>query len=414
MAVSTNPDCRRINDMPLTKQKYQAEPPETIQLVLEEMTPSGECIAHFDGHHALISQGLPGETVFAEVYTHKNGQKDGHVIEVLEPSEYRKEARCQYYGPCSGCQLQHVDYQHQLKIKTGFVAAAFKETGLPIDCIAETLGCDDPWEYRNHARFTVRKGVLGFTNRFSHRFVQIDHCELMHPWINDSLQKLQGKCSETTQLSMRYGTATGSWLIQPPLKSVAVRVESGQTYYHEAILNNKFRVGSPSFFQVNTKQAEKMVALLRESLKLSGNNVLVDAYAGVGTFAVLMAPFASQVVAIEESSSAIKDAIENIKGVNNVKLIEGKTEEVLSQLAIKPDAIIVDPARVGCAPGTIAALVRFAVPRLAYVSCDPKSLARDIKLLTSGGYMLERVQPVDLFPHTYHVECIASLSSSGN
>ena len=393
-----------------TKQKYKPSPPETLQLVLEEMTPSGECVAHFDGHHALISKGLPGETVIAEVYTRKDGQRNGHVIKVVEPSKYREEPRCQYYGPCSGCQLQHVDYQHQMGLKNGFVASALRDAGLPTDVLSETIGCDDPWEYRNHARFTVRKGVLGFTNRFSHRFVQIDHCDLMHPWINESLLKLQGKCSETTQLSMRYGTATGSWLIQPPMKSEEISVESGQTYYHESLLGNDFRVGSPSFFQVNTKQAEKMVGLLRQSLKLTGRDVLVDAYAGVGTFAVLLAPFSWQVIAIEESSSAIKDAGENIRGVSNVKLIEGKTEDVLGQLSVKPDAIIVDPSRVGCAPGTIAALLQFAVPRLAYVSCDPKSLARDLRLLTSGGYELERVQPVDLFPHTYHIECIASLS----
>lgn len=396
-----------------TKQKYQPAPPETIQMTLEEMTPSGECVAHFDGHHALISRGLPGETVIAEVFTHKNGQRNGHVIKLLEASEYRAEPRCQYYGACSGCQLQHVDYQHQLTIKAGFVAAAFKEAGLPAENIAETIGCDDPWGYRNHARFTVKKGVLGFTNRFSHRFVQIDHCDLMHPRINDSLFKMQGKCAETTQLSMRYGTATGSWLIQPPLKNEEISVESGQTYYHETLSGHKFRIGSPSFFQVNTKQAEKMVGLLRESLKLSNNDLLVDAYAGVGTFAVLMSQFASQVIAIEESSSAIKDAVENIQGIANIRLIEGKTEDVLGQLLVKPDAIIVDPSRVGCAPGTLEALVKFAVPRLAYVSCDPRSLARDLKLLTNGGYVLERVQPVDLFPHTHHIECVASLSRCG-
>lgn len=399
--------------MTSTKTKHQPAPPETIQLTLEEMTPSGECIAHFDGHHALISRGLPGETVIAEVYTRKNGQKNGHVIKVIEPSKYRQEAKCRYYGPCSGCQLQHVDYRHQLAIKNGFVAEAFKDADLPTEVISETLGCDEPWEYRNHARFTVRKGVLGFTNRFSHRFVQIDRCELMHPWINNSLLKMQGMCSETTQLSMRYGTATGSWLIQPRLKSEEIGIESGQTVYHEALLNNKFQVGSPSFFQVNTKQAEKMVGLLKQLLKLNSKDVLVDAYAGVGAFAVSLAPFAGEVIAIEESAAAIRDAAENIRGISNIKLIEGKTEVVLGQLSVKPDAIIVDPSRTGCALGTIAALIQHAAPRLAYVSCDPKSLARDLKLLTSGGYALENVQPVDMFPQTYHVECIASLSWSG-
>ncbi len=399
--------------MPSAKQKYQSAPPETIQMTLGEMTSSGECIAHLDGQHALISRGLPGETVIAEVYTRRGGEKNGHVIRVVEPAQHRIEAKCQYYGPCSGCQLQHIDYQHQLSIKRRFVEDAFKASGLPTDYISDTLGCDEPWGYRNHARFTVRKGVLGFTNRFSHRFVQVDRCELMDPWINESLLKMQNKCSETTQLSMRYGTATSSWLIQPRLKSEEITLESGQTFYHEAMLGNKFQVGSPSFFQVNTKQAEKMVGLLRTFLKLSEKDVLVDAYAGVGTFAVLMAPFAKEIIAIEESAAAIKDATENIRGATNVKLIEGKTEDVLGQLTAKPNAIIVDPSRTGCAPGTIAALIEYAVPRLAYVSCDPKTLARDLRLLTGGGYVIENVQPVDMFPHTYHVECIASLSWKG-
>jgi 23S rRNA (uracil1939-C5)-methyltransferase len=393
--------------------KQPAAPPVMLRLKLDSMTPEGDCVAYHEGGRIVVAYGISGEEVLAEVQTRRDGSRVGHVKEVLSASAHRVKPRCVYYGECGGCQLQHVDYEEQLHFKREKVVSHFLRFGLPTDVVKQAAGCAEPWAYRNHARFTVRHGILGFTNRFTHRFVQIDRCELMAPWINQTLQKLQGKCSETTQLAVRYGSNTDSWLIQPAMKSQDLPLDTGQPEYEEALLGKRFHIGSPSFFQVNTAQAERMVGLVKESLKLTGRETLVDAYAGVGTFAVLLAPYAARVIAIEESSSAVANAKQNIEGLQNIEIIETKTEDALAQLIIRPDAIIVDPPRVGCFKSAIDSLVRLAAQRLVYISCDPESLAGDLSMLIRGGYKLTGVQPIDLFPHTHHIECLASLEWEG-
>jgi 23S rRNA (uracil1939-C5)-methyltransferase len=273
-----------------------------------------------------------------------------------------------------------------------------------------TLPSPQQFNYRNHARFTVRDGKLGFVNRIRRRFVKIAECMLMTPWINETLGTLQGKAAETSQLTMRYGINTGDWLVQPILHNEEVPIASGQGHYKERLLDRPFRIASPSFFQVNTKQAERLAELVRDRLDLSGTELVVDAYAGVGTFAVLLAPFVRMVVAIEESSAALKDAAINTLGISNLEFIEGRTEEVLDELPDDPDAVVLDPPRAGCHPDALQVLVRRSPRRVVYVSCEPETLARDLSLLVQGGFQVERLEPMDMFPQTHHVECVATLA----
>ena len=253
--------------------------------------------------------------------------------------------------------------------------------------IACTVPSPQPFNYRNHARFTVRRsGSLGFTNRITRRFVRVDECMLMTPGINGALAELQGKCSETTQLSVRYGVNTGDFLVQPTLQHPAIGIPSGQSHYVEELLGRRFRVASPSFFQVNTHQAEHMARMVRDRLELTGADTLLDAYAGVGTFAVLLAGEAGRVIAIEESSAAVRDTALNAEGVDNVEFVESKTEDALKTLDAPVDAVILDPPRSGCDPRVLTALARLAPRRIAYVSCDPSTLARDLALLAGVRY----------------------------
>ena len=211
---------------------------------------------------------------------------------------------------------------------------------------------------------------------------------------------------------MRYGINTGDWLIQPHLQSQDIRMFTGQQHYEEELQGHRFRIGSPSFFQVNTRQAERMLTLVSERLRLTGQETVVDAYAGVGVFAVAAADSARRVIAIEESRAAIEDAKLNAAGVPNLEFLEGKTEHVLSSLEETPDAVVLDPPRSGCHEDALEALLGLAPARVVYVSCDPQSLARDLAILVEGGYRLESVEPIDMFPHTHHVECVATLSLS--
>ena len=347
--------------------------PEFARLTLEDMGPLGDTFASYNGETINIFGGIPGEAVVARIVRYGRRRKrrvSGLVTEVLKPSRHRVSAPCPYFGPCSGCQWQHIEYSHQLRLKQQAVEDAMKRfpelVGISVSPI---LPSAQPYGYRNHARFTVRaQGSLGYVNRITRRFVKVDECMLMSPWINDALRRLQGKCQETTQLSMRYGVSTGDWLIQPTLHSLDIPLPSGQTHYHEKLLGQKFRIGSPSFFQVNTTQAERLAELVAARLGLSGSGLLVDAYAGVGTFAVLFAHLARRVIAIEESAAAVEDAAVNTAGIANLDLVEGKTENVLSALTETPDAVILDPPRVGCQPETLEALSRRPPARLVYVS----------------------------------------------
>jgi len=235
---------------------------------------------------------------------------------------------------------------------------------------------------------------------------------LMAPIINETLGGLQDKVSETTNLSVRVGINTGDRLIQPTLSALDIPFSSGQKWYTERLKGRIFQVASPSFFQVNTPQSETLIDLVSEYLALNKEQTLVDAYAGVGTFAAILAPSVKKVYAIEESVSAVNDASSALSDVKNIEFLLGKTEKVLCTIIDDIDALILDPPRAGCHPDTLKAVIEKQPLRIAYVSCDPSSLARDLDILVKGNYRVTKIQPVDMFPQTYHVECVATLTLS--
>lgn len=387
---------------------------ETAQLTLEGWGPLGDTMAQYEGKTVNVFGGIAGEEVIARIVRYRRRRQhyvSGLVTEVLKPSPHRIAPPCPYFSACTGCQWQHIEYSYQLELKQRFVEEQLARydnlKGISVNPAISSL---QQFNYRNHARFTARNsGSLGYINRLTRRFVEIKDCMLMAPWINEALRELQGKCQETTQLSIRYGVNTGEWLIQPTMKNPDINLVTGQTHYAEKVLGHAFRIASPSFAQVNTPQAERMALLVRDRLELDGSELLVDAYAGVGTFAVLLAGSVRRVIAIEESSAAVKDAAANIEGIDNLKYVEGKTEEVLDTLEETPDVVVLDPPRVGCHPDTLDALIRRTPRRVVYVSCDPESLARDLSILVQGGFRVESVEPVDMFPQTHHIECVATL-----
>ena len=334
------------------------------------------------------------------------------VVRVLEPSADRIAPPCPYFGDCTGCQWQHVSYDRQLAIKKELVADALSRVGnFSAPPVSEALAAPQQYSYRNHARFTVREGgLLGYVNSQSRRFVRIDHCMLMHQGINHLLTQLQGKCAETSQLSIRAGKDTGDFLVQPRLANSEIQPPTGQKHYCDSVAGRRFKVASPSFFQVNVDQAAQLVQVVRQSLELNGTELLLDAYAGVGSFAILLAPHVRQVIAVEESAAAVADARENAAGLGNITFILGKAEEVLKSVRDRPDVAVLDPPRAGCHPQALDHLIQLAPRRIVYVACDAETMARDLKILCSSHYQLERVQPVDMFPQTYHVESVASLT----
>ena len=385
---------------------------QELEIALTSWGRLGEAMACHDGQDVFVLGGIPGEKVKAEVVRVRRKYVAAKVVEVLEPAPSRVEAPCQYYGDCTGCQWQHLDYTAQLNHKREKVVDALKRVGsLEGIEVLPTLPSPSRYGYRNHARFTIGKeGELGFVNRETRRFVRIDHCLLMHDGINRILGQLQDRCSETTQLAVRAGRDTGDYLVQPPIKDPDITIATGQKHYIESVGDRNFRVASPSFFQVNTEQTARLIELVRRAVNLSGQETMLDAYTGVGTFAILLAPYVKKVYAIEESSAAVSDARENATGLENVEFLVGKTEEVLSELPERPDVVIVDPPRAGCQASALEKLIAIGAPRLVYVSCDPETLARDLKILCTEQYSVDHIQPLDMFPQTHHVECVAVLS----
>ena len=385
---------------------------DVIELDLLAWGRLGEAMATHDGRDVFVFGGIPGETVTAEVVAVRRKYVAAQVIDVIRPSPHRINPPCAYFGQCTGCQWQHVSYDAQLDAKTAVVIDALKRVGsFHNPPVLETIPSPKPFGYRNHARFNIWRstGSLGFTHRERRRFVQIDRCLLMNDRTNELLAELQNRCAETSALSIRASDATGDYLVQPTLKNPEVRISTGQKRYRESVNGNEFWVASPSFFQVNVEQAGKLAELAIDALRLSGSETVVDAYAGVGAFSVLLAPHAARVIGIEESTAAIADAQENAAALPNVEFITGKVEDVLPALDVIPDAVVLDPSRTGCQPSVLETLLELAPPRIAYVSCNPQTLARDLAIL-SQRYRIESVQPVDMFPQTHHVECLASLS----
>ena len=397
------------------RREKRLDPPIRVELTLGELTLDGFVRAEYEGRSVFVDYGIPGERVIAELDIERADALFGRVVDVLQPDAERIDAPCQYFGECGGCQWQHVAYARQLEFKRALVIQELERAGFREPPVSPTVGAETPWGYRNHVRFTAkRRGEIGFVRRGTHRFLRVDRCLIADPWVNDAIPQLQGKAGGLHQVAIRRGVKTGELLVHPDLDALGTSIPSGQKYYHEEVLGHRFRISGASFFQTNTPQAERLICLVREKLALQPHETLADAYAGVGTFAVVLADEVKRVIAIEESSAAVDDAMVNIEGAPNVQYYRGKVEAVLPELNEPIDALVLDPPRVGVHRAAIAAVQLRAPGRIAYVSCDPSTLARDLRLLVDGlpdaaCYELTDVTPVDMFPQTHHIECVASL-----
>jgi 23S rRNA (uracil1939-C5)-methyltransferase len=408
---------QRYNGPDLTEH-VDLNPGDKFEITLGEMNDAGDTVTEIEGAPVVVSGGLPGEVVIAEVQKRFPERIAAKVAQVLTPGAERVEPECKYFLTCSGCQWQHVSYGHQLTLKRERVQREIDKyenlSNIEVDATVES---SKRLKYRNHGRFTIGKyedaGQVGYKNMVTRQFVRIDECLLMDDKINETIGLVQDKMDGQTQMSIRVGVNTDSMLVQPRMDIAGLDLVTGVQHYEEEVRGSRFRVAASSFFQVNTGQLSRAVDEVRELLELDGSEVMVDAYCGVGVFAVLMSPYVKRVIGIEESASAIEDAELNKNGVTNVEFIEGKTEHVLAEWSEDEavDVLLLDPPRVGCHPDVLDSVKLLKPKKVLMVSCEPAAMARDLDLLCEGWmYRLEILRPVDMFPQTRHVETISLLT----
>ncbi|MFN2231389.1 MAG: class I SAM-dependent RNA methyltransferase [Anaerolineae bacterium] len=415
---------------------------DVIELELDAINHLGQALGRYEGKVVFVPYALPGERARVRIVEDRKRWARGELLDLLETSPHRVKAPCPYYGTCGGCQYQHVDAATQLAYKRETVVDQLHRAGLPgplpVRDVRGTRGMDEPWAYRNHVQFTLgEEGELGFQGARSHEVVPIARCLLLHPLLDEMHQMLDVQWPELSRLSLRAGTRTGEQMVifepaggeMPELEvdvplSCVLRLPDGRhvpligsEVLHERLRERVFRISAGSFFQVNTVQAERLLDAVETYLDPEADDVLLDVYCGVGTFGLSLLDGANgvgRVIGVEESPSAVEDAWANATttgsaGPEAVTLIEGRAEEVVPTLDEPVSKVVIDPPREGCTPALLDALVDLAPQRIAYVSCNPATLGRDLAHLVAAGYRLREVQPVDMFPQTYHIESVSWL-----
>ena len=447
----------------------------SIDVELTDLAYGGDAVGRYEGRVLFVPGGIPGERVRVDIVEERRGHARATLLEILRPAPERVEPSYPLLTDC-GCQWQHIAYPAQLTWKAHIVRQLLVRIGKQPDAIVHpTIGMSNglsPWHYRNIALFSVGPaGEVGFKLTESHDVQDLEDCALLHPALDIVYQRVRSKLikyfgdslSEMIQgftirgaigavsapgtnavkavptllsLHARPGSmieapqqlAHELITIAPGIVGVIVervggrygRVVAGQEFLADTVLGRRFRVSADSFFQVNLVQTGVLIERAMQMLEPQRTDVTLDGYSGVGLFSTFLASRASRVIAIESQPSAVMDARANatLNNQNNITTLEGTLERILGQLHYRRERIdvaLVDPPRAGCHPKALQALQILAPRNICYVSCDPSTLARDIATLCSGGrYRLVAAQPVDMFPQTYHIECLALLTRVGN
>jgi len=399
------------------------------EITLTTLTYGGEAMGRLqDGRAVFIPFGLPGERVSVRLTDEKKNFARGEIIKILESSKDRIQPRCKHFGECGGCHYQNLSYEKQLTAKTEILIDQLKRIGkIENPPVKPMVASPNPWNYRNHIQFSLTgDGKLGFQKSNSNRVIPITECHMPKASINDFWSQLEFEPETNIErVSLRAGVDDDLLMVlesespEPPELEIEAAISIAHVYDENTVvivgndhivirvLDRDFKVSAASFFQVNTAMAEKMVQHLLSCLPVSLSTTLLDVYCGVGLFSAFFAPKCKTVIGIESSESSCEDFAVNLDEFDNVELYEGFAEEIIPHLEAKPDIVLVDPPRTGLDKQVIDGILNLNPQMIAYVSCDPSTLARDAARLINGGYKLKEVMPFDLFPQTYHIESIS-------
>ncbi|MGC8856334.1 MAG: class I SAM-dependent RNA methyltransferase [Anaerolineae bacterium] len=404
----------------------------TFEITLERLTYGGEAMGRLpDGRAVFVPFALPGERVRLRLLEEKRGFARAELLDVLSASPERISPRCRHFGSCGGCHYQQLPYAAQLRAKTDILREQLQRIGrIEQPPVAPMVASPQEWNYRNHVQFHLTaEGKIGFVNARSDEILPIAECHLPEAPINALWPELQFDSNpDLERVALRCGTNGDLMLIlesdspQPPEIAIETDISvvhlfadhsvvlAGTDHLFMRVLGRDFRLSAGAFFQVNTPMAEKMVAHLLANLPLSPTDTLLDLYCGAGLFSAFFAGRAGRVIGVESSAAACEDFVFNLDEFENVELYEGLAEEILPALVEKIGTVpyvLLDPPRAGLGRRVLDALLALAPHTIAYVSCDPATLARDARRLVEDGYSLQQVTPFDLFPQTFHIESIS-------
>jgi 23S rRNA (uracil1939-C5)-methyltransferase len=455
----------------MTKLKPPVEKNETIDVVFEDLTHEFSGVAKVEGYPIFVPKALPGEKATIKITKVNKNFAFGRLVEIHEVSPIRQEVVSEDFAQFGGCQLQHMTYEGQLKAKHEQVKNAIARIGNIKDTVIHpVIGMDNPWHYRNKMQVPVgeKNGqfIAGFYRERSHEIVDMDTCLIQSKDIDEIFQAIKELCIRfhiqpyneekhngvLRHIMLRSGKNTGEVMICfitktkklpndvllvqeitkrfPNVKSITHNVNNkrtnvifgedtrliyGSEYIHDTIGDIKFAISTRSFYQVNPTQTKVLYDKALEFAQLTGEETVMDAYCGIGTITLFLAQKAKKVYGVEIVPEAIDDAIRNValNGITNVEFAVGEAEKVIPawyEEDIKADTLVVDPPRKGCDEALLKTIIDMKPKRVVYVSCNPATLARDLRILEDGGYKTEQVQPVDMFPHTTHVECVVELT----
>lgn len=411
-----------------------------MHCTIDGITHRGEGVARIEGKATFIPFSIPGEELDIEIISDRGRFSRAKIKEILKASADRVEAPCPYYYKCGGCSYQHVNYQRQLEIKQQVVQDALQRIGQLKVNVEPVIGMDNPWHYRNKVTWHVGewKGQkrLGYYRFESRNHLAIEECLLLAPEIQKLSQFLDFYLSLTgietgKQLIIRQSSLDQKLILiaegpvdragleklikgYPELQSVFIYENNelsclfGPPYLSQQIGKYKYQVSPLAFFQVNNEQTKRLYDLVKNAAAGRGNKVILDAYCGTGSIAIYTAEEHKRVVGVEIYPQSIEDARRNaaLNNLDNCEFYQGACEKVINNLSEDFDTIILDPPRAGCDKDLLQQIAEKDIKEIIYVSCNPATLARDIKILSGLSYQVERVQPVDMFPHTHHVETV--------
>ncbi|WP_436861129.1 23S rRNA (uracil(1939)-C(5))-methyltransferase RlmD [Staphylococcus caeli] len=441
---------------------------EILEGKVIDLTHEGHGVVKFDRYPIFVPNALINEKIDFKVIKVKKNFAIGKLIDIKEKSEDRIEPPCVYYDKCGGCQLQHMTYQAQLEMKKAQVVNLFqRKAGFKDTIIHDTIGMDNPWYYRNKSQIPVGKNsenkvITGFYRQRSHDIIDMDECliqDQMHQevinnlkaWFNElnvsvyNEYKKQGlmrhvviRTGHHSRELMVIFVTNGKKFKQsdilterlkqhfPDIVSIKHNVNDthsnvimGQHSYTlygkdeiiDTLSDVTFKINDQSFYQINSVQTEKLYQRAIDYAELQGEETVLDTYCGIGTIGLYMAPQAKHVYGVEVVPEAIADAQQNatINQFENTTFVCGKAEEVILKWkaeGIKPDVVMVDPPRKGCDETFLETLLTLNPKKIVYISCNPSTQQRDAQILAQQ-YKLTQITPVDMFPHTTHVETVA-------